>query len=209
MSSIFFTSDSHFSHSNIIAYCKRPWLKDGDYDYEMDNDLAKERNCGRWKSNEIKFARTQENDETIIENWNSVVKNKDIVYFLGDFAFARNSEDVEKIIKRLNGTIYLILGNHDKKPVKAASGFAWKRDYACIYIGKQKIVLSHYAHRVWDCKHYGSYHLYGHSHGTLPDDEGSYSIDIGVDSHNFTPISYEQVREIMSKKKVDLRKGRE
>jgi calcineurin-like phosphoesterase family protein len=168
----FFTADTHLSHNNIIKYCKRP------------------------------FENVKEMDEAIIENWNSVVDPKDTVYHLGDFAFAKDVETVEKYIKALNGKIHLVLGNHDKHSVKGASGFIWKRDYARIKIHDQKIILSHYAFRVWDCKHYGSYHLYGHSHGMLPDDESSYSFDVGVDANDFIPISFDQVVERMKTKKV-------
>ncbi|VXC07823.1 conserved hypothetical protein [Chryseobacterium sp. 8AT] len=43
--------------------------------------------------------------------------------------------------------------------------------------------------------------MYGHSHGTLSDDEMSLSIDVGVDCHNFYPVSYEEIKELMKKKK--------
>jgi calcineurin-like phosphoesterase family protein len=43
--------------------------------------------------------------------------------------------------------------------------------------------------------------LYGHSHGDLADDETSLSFDIGVDCHDFYPLSYEEVKAIMAKKK--------
>lgn len=46
---------------------------------------------------------------------------------------------------------------------------------------------------------YGS--LYGHSHGTLPDDEAALSFDVGVDCHNFYPVSYEEVKAVMARKK--------
>jgi len=54
--------------------------------------------------------------------------------------------------------------------------------------------------RVWNKSHHGAWHLYGHSHGTLPDDKNSLSFDVGVDCHNFTPINFEQVSAIMKKK---------
>jgi calcineurin-like phosphoesterase family protein len=46
--------------------------------------------------------------------------------------------------------------------------------------------------RVWDQSHHGSWHLYGHSHGKLPD--LGLSTDVGVDGHNFQPWSFEEVR---------------
>jgi calcineurin-like phosphoesterase family protein len=69
-----------------------------------------------------------------------------------------------------------------------------------IAVEGQDITLCHYALRVFNKSHHGSWHLYGHSHGTLPDDPNSLSFDVGVDCHNYFPISLDQVKKIMSKK---------
>jgi calcineurin-like phosphoesterase family protein len=61
-----------------------------------------------------------------------------------------------------------------------------------VKINHQKLILDHYAMRVWDQSHHGSWHLYGHSHGKLPD--LGLSTDVGVDGHNFQPWSFEEVR---------------
>jgi calcineurin-like phosphoesterase family protein len=66
--------------------------------------------------------------------------------------------------------------------------------------GVRDITLLHYALRVWNKSHYSSWHLYGHSHGSLPDDPNSMSFDVGIDCHNYTPISFEQVKAIMARK---------
>lgn len=55
---IFFTSDLHFWHANVIKYCNRP------------------------------YASVEEMNEKLILNWNSVVSPKDTVYVLGDFSLA-------------------------------------------------------------------------------------------------------------------------
>ena len=81
---IFFTSDTHFGHTNIMKYCKRP------------------------------FETVEEMDQTIIDNWNSVVRPEDIVFHLGDFGFC-GSLRLREIVDQLNGKIYLITGNHDRK----------------------------------------------------------------------------------------------
>jgi calcineurin-like phosphoesterase family protein len=54
--------------------------------------------------------------------------------------------------------------------------------------------------QLWNAKHHGTYHLYGHSHGSLADDIHSRSFDVGVDCHDFYPLSYAEVKEIMKKK---------
>jgi len=61
----------------------------------------------------------------------------------------------------------------------------------------QVIVLCHYAMRVWD---WGTWHLYGHSHGSMPDDPHSLSWDVGVDANAFSPLSVPEIAEIMGRK---------
>jgi calcineurin-like phosphoesterase family protein len=170
----FFSSDFHFNHVNILTYSKRP------------------------------FKNVEEMNETIITNWNSRVSPNDVGFFLGDFVFGGESE-VARFLSRLNGTINIIFGNHDKSLRNFAKHVVLNKvnylgDYAEVTINGQFIVLSHYAFRVWNRSHYGSYNLYAHSHGSLPDDPNARAIDVGVDCHNFYPISFEQVAAIMEKK---------
>ncbi|MFH1823347.1 MAG: hypothetical protein ABH817_01360 [archaeon] len=81
---IWFTSDWHLRHENIIKYCSRPF-------------------------NSIK-----QMDNSIINLFNSTVANEDIVYFLGDLTLSNDKIWIEKIIKNLKGEKHLIVGNHDK-----------------------------------------------------------------------------------------------
>ena len=176
MPTIFFTSDHHFGHKNILKFSNRP------------------------------FADIQEMDEVFIQKWNEKVNPEDEVYHLGDVGFY-SSGKLRKILERLNGKIYLINGNHEKSAQACASHFEWVKDYHELIVkdldferGEQMIVLFHYAIREWNASHWGSYHLYGHSHGTLEDDIHSLSFDVGVDCHDFAPISYQEVKAIMKKK---------
>jgi calcineurin-like phosphoesterase family protein len=140
-------------------------------------------------------------NETIISNWNKVVKKDDLVYHLGDFMFGKTDAEFNNVFRRLNGLIVLIRGNHDGLAWKNRSKFyASYNSYHEIKINGQDITLCHYAMRVFNKSHRGAYCLYGHSHGSLPDDPHSLSFDCGVDCHNFTPINFEEVKEIMSKK---------
>ena len=170
---IWFTADTHMGHGNIIKYCHRP------------------------------FTDAKHMDDTIIANWNGVVRSGDIVYHLGDFAFCKTPQDVDGYIKRLNGQIHLILGNHDKHTVTDAKGFAWmgkKYQSKMVKIGEQYVFMSHYACRVWDHSHHGAWGLFGHSHNTLPDDPNSLSCDVGQDAWKFTPVSFEEIKAVMAKK---------
>lgn len=180
----FFTSDTHFGHANIIKYCKRP------------------------------FADVEEMDNTLIHNWNSIVRPEDTVYHLGDFAVGGGP--AAPYLRRLNGTIYFCLGNHDKRlrlikayldielelqsylnDDKVKLGIPYLRE---VTVEKQEIVLCHYAMKVWNGSHKGSWQLYGHSHGTLPDDPNALSCDVGMDCWNYFPVSMEQLRAKMKTK---------
>lgn len=173
---VWFTSDTHYGHANIIKYCNRPW------------------------------STVSEMDEGMIRNYNSVVQPGDTVYHLGDVGFHRDFNDMVKIIQRLNGNKILIMGNHDKKmhpSVKrcfASCHPYLEIDVDDVDVGRQKIILFHYAARVWNKSHRGSWQLYGHSHGSLPDDPNALAFDVGVDCHGYTPISYSQVKARMAKK---------
>ena len=177
--SIYFTSDNHFFHSNILRYCNRP------------------------------FRDSHHMNEVMIKNWCEKVNPGDTVYILGDFAFAQ-PEEISRILDRLPGQKFLIYGNHDKTIKKNPSlreKFVKCVDYLEISVqdnsasrGRQDITLCHYAHLVWNKSHHGSWMLHGHSHGSLTYPYNVKILDVGVDSHNFSPISYSEVKRIMSTK---------
>lgn len=176
MKNLFFTSDHHFGHENIIRFCNRP------------------------------FENVREMNEVLIERWNEKIKSNDEVYHLGDFALTYK-ENLETILQRLNGKIHLIKGNHENAAMQLPRYFQWIRDYQEIKVkdpdcknGVQRIMLFHYAMRTWRGVSRGNWHLYGHSHGNLPDAEGELCFDIGVDSHDFYPLAYEEVKAIMKAK---------
>jgi calcineurin-like phosphoesterase family protein len=81
---IFIASDLHLDHTNIIKYCKRPFLN------------------------------TEEMNKTLIENWNNTISKKDTVYFLGDIAYGRGSKSTDFWLNKLNGKIIFLKGSHDK-----------------------------------------------------------------------------------------------
>lgn len=210
MPDIFLTGDTHFYHANIILYCSRPWLKDGD----LIN--------GKWKDSQIKHTRSKEMTEDLIETWNNTVKSNDIIYHTGDFGMFRYPEQMKSVIKKLHGKIYLCMGNHDKQWSTIKNlGLAWygeKYQGKMIKINDTSIYLSHTAHRVWDKSHHGSWHCYGHSHGNLPDNPNTLSIDVGIDNcyklfhkngedprSSYRPMAYDELCHFMSLKSCFLK----
>jgi calcineurin-like phosphoesterase family protein len=179
MSTIFFSSDHHFGHRNVLTL-----------------------GTGR------PFADLEEMREQLIERHNSVVKHGDTVYFMGDL-FWRTLPVSEacSILARMKGQKHFIWGNHDEVMENnpyLLEYFQSVSQYKRIHIPNEKgkgIFLCHYAMRTWYKSHRGYYHLYGHSHGGLsnthPDDTGYLSMDIGVDTHDYYPWALEEIKSIM------------
>lgn len=179
MSRVWFTSDLHFGHAAIIRYCSRPY-KDVE---EMDNAL--------------------------ITNWNACVAPEDTVYVLGDVFMCNASRAVE-VLTQLTGKKVLVYGNHDKVIRK---NYHIQKLFSETHAGLERsfqvgsdnmlIVMNHYAMRVWNQSHRGSWMLYGHSHGTLPP-EGK-QLDVGVDNSpngEYRPWSLEEVASFMANRKI-------
>lgn len=91
---IYFTSDLHFGHGNVIKYCNRPFGSE------------EEKKSGVFSRETV-----LEMDETLIANWNSLVKDDDHIYCIGDLSL--RFDILEKYSERLRGRKFLIPGNHD------------------------------------------------------------------------------------------------
>lgn len=185
---IFFTSDTHWFHKNIIEFCKRP------------------------------YSSVEEMNEELIKNWNSVVGEDDIVFHLGDFCFG-GTQKWEEVLKQLNGKIYLILGNHDEKNLTSTiesyfENIAYKMH---IYIEDKSIYLNHCPERCFAGAWRGenaTWQIYGHVHSSERCKEGldvrrltdmfPTQYDVGVDNNNFTPISFNKLKEIIEKQQESL-----
>ena len=165
----FFTSDTHFGHERVLVHDKRP------------------------------FANVDEMDNTIIENWNKVVGERDEVYHVGDFCF-RSAKSAEWYLNQLNGRIHIVWGNHDDHGKNCAwkyrQHFASYQDYKYFRLNGQKIALLHYKMQVWRSSHHGSWHLFGHSHGNLESGPGK-CLDVGTMCHGYRPISFEEAEAYM------------
>lgn len=140
-------------------------------------------------------------NRTILDNLNAVVTEKDWLYYLGDMALTRNPGNLTYWLDGLRcKNICFIKGNHDQTAEQVKDRFFWYKDMAEIEVEGQRIVLCHYAMKVWHWQNHNTWQLYGHSHGSLADDPNLLSMDVGVDTNNFMPYSLEDLRKIMSKK---------
>ena len=219
LDNIFVTADDHFGHKNIVEFCDRP------------------------------FFSVDEMDQTLIDNWNSVVSENDTVWHLSDFTLG-DFDQARKYFSQLNGKIFILANHwhHDKRwlptnyfgklsfPVKGSEPtryiFPEDREFVphsrfgqlnleseadMAYslrnvtivppmvvlevegMGNQgrplAITLCHYPLAQWDRKHYGGWHLYGHTH--KPDTSGLFRINVGVDCMNYYPVSLSGILQYM------------
>ncbi len=99
-------------------------------------------------------------NEYIIQKWNSVVKENDIVYHLGDVGFG-TTEMLKELVSRLNGTKILLRGNHDFK--RGVNG--WKEvGFSEVYkkrIELENLVLTHAPIEIVEK---GKINVFGHIH---------------------------------------------
>lgn len=193
----YFSSDSHFWHNNVIKYCNRP------------------------------FSSIEEMNETLVNNWNSVVKPDDIVTYLGDFSLAFRA--VETFSHRLNGFKWLVPGNHDfchsyhKKSRSQENKDKWIQKYADHgwavmpeinqgLIGDHYFKLCHHPYATeyelekgdkyakWRPEDKGAVLLCGHVHEkwkTKRSPKGTLMINVGVDQWDYKPVSMDQILQLI------------
>ncbi len=182
---IYFTSDLHLGHKNIINYCERPF-----------NDV-------------------HEMNKTILDNINKVVGFDDELYILGDFCFKSKKpiEYRSRIICQKVHIILGNHDKEKDYFNQEESGFLSINYVKEIIYCNQRIYLSHYAHRVWPASHKGSWMLYGHTHSKFNHEDvasNRKTLDVGVDNcinYNKSfgePFSFKEIQNLFSKKDTKL-----
>lgn len=139
-------------------------------------------------------------------------------FIWGIFAW-EGSHEWTKILNRLNGKIYLILGNHDLKNIRQgyASRFELTSMQMHIEVDKQKIYLNHYPFLCYGGAYRNMWQLFGHVH-TSKNNTGKDAsrldmifptqYDVGVDNNDFIPVSFEQVKRIIQKQVEQTNKNK-
>lgn len=130
MNNTWFISDTHFGHSNILQF----------------------------ESEARPFKCLEEMHEVMIERWNSVVRDNDTVYHLGDFCFGRKNL---VIAERLRGKKKLVLGNHDTYP---SSDYLKYFDKLYGVIFWKRCVLSHMPIHIGEHNARWNLNVHGHLH---------------------------------------------
>ena len=155
---IWVISDTHFGHANIIKYCNRP------------------------------FVDPAEMDEKLIENWNSVVQDDDIVYHLGDVYMGKSSSN---FAHRLKGRKRLILGNHDHGKDSVLQSM-FQKIVMWRMFPEFGLLLTHVPVHEGSLGFKVEKNVHGHIHEKVIEDERY--INVSVEQINYTPVNIETLR---------------
>lgn len=160
---IWITSDTHFNHSRILIY---------ESEYRPFKDKV-------------------DMDEQLIARWNSVVGKDDVVFHLGDFAFA-TANKIRNYVERLNGRIYLLLGNHDRDSQFDWDSLGFARVLRDPFLFDGKYIMSHEPlAEIPD----GKVNLFGHVHGHESiKTKTENSACLCVERWNCTPVDYDVIQ---------------
>lgn len=182
----FFFSDPHFGHRNFA------------------------RGTSRWASGHRDFDTVEDMDDAIIERINAVVGPQDTLYCLGDFTMGGYADAARYRHRIKCANVHLICGNHDirfRKNELTRNLFLSISDYKEIEIGRQHIILCHYPLSSWNRAHYGAWHLHGHVHGAPVPAAYPWLLDVGVDTNDMRPYSFDDVERIMLTKAAEAYDG--
>ena len=162
---VWFTSDTHFNHANIIKYCNRP------------------------------FASVEEMNEKLIENWNSVVGKDDLTWCLGDFCLGPDQKKhIPELVSKLNGRINLILGNHDHNSVKFYYDAGFNRVYDRKVIINDFVISAH-TPLMFLNDNTRFFQVFGHVHDSeLYPTFAKTGCCVCVERHDYKPISWKKIQ---------------
>ena len=165
---IYLIADLHLNHRNIIRYCDRP------------------------------FTSVEEMNETLITNWNKIVRRDDVVFVVGDLAFCRKGDKISQWTNQLNGHIILIVGNHDRGNLDSVLHM----DKCILTYKGRELLLVHDPHTVngWE-----GFVVHGHVHNNdlvnFPFmNRERKTINVGVELINYTPVSIDFLIEAIEDK---------
>lgn len=126
---IFVVSDTHFGHKRILEFTKRP------------------------------YSSIEDHDKDLVLRWNSVVREQDTVWHLGDVYFG--GKDKHEILAHLNGNKKLVLGNHDHYPLEIYQKY-FTTIMGVMVLGK--VVLTHIPIHPSELNYRFSVNVHGHMH---------------------------------------------
>jgi calcineurin-like phosphoesterase family protein len=174
MNNIWFISDTHFFHDRILTF------KD-----HQDTLIRGSR-----------FSSTEEMDNTIRDNWNSLVKKSDTVYHLGDVFFG-SKELFIPFWKSLNGNKHLIFGNHDNIRFFVENNLIQQSKLWKVFREHHFVATHVPIHDSGLDEKRVRFNVHGHLHHNVIDD--SRYINVSVEQTEYRPIHIDEILDKVKK----------
>jgi len=149
---------------------------------------------GAIKAYKRPFADVEEMDEYLAKQWNSVVNKGDTVFVLGNFAW--DPESGERLVKLLNGNIYVIPGEWDRAAKDISDLAGSSLTYHAIGIKEilgLKAVLSYWPLEDWPKKKKGFVSFIGHVNKKYKSDHKKHIVNVRCDNWDYKPIEIQQI----------------
>lgn len=206
MPQFYVTSDTHFCHGRILVYCNRlQFCNSAEKEAILNLKSIKDKDALRRAEKSIRISREtiERMNQGMIDNINAKVQEDDTLFHLGDFCFGTESDWHHMRNKIRCKNFYLLTGNHDENVPRNLFTRVYPH-YQAVEVkwNGTTLVLNHYKLATWDKQYHGVIHLFGHTHGKLPDDPHALSMDVGVDCNNYHPYSLDDVKAFMAKKTI-------
>lgn len=179
--------------------------------------LGSESVLNRWRP---QYDSILEMDQSLIDNWNSVVKQRDLVVIAGDFSDYSAYKTIQ-ILKRLNGRKQLVIGNNDTfirdDLIRSEKVFTWIGDMLNFKDDEtgRWFYVCHYPMLSWKNCDKGTLHIHGHLRGSSIGGEGKHCMEdytseapliylknaynVEVDLNSFKPVSVVEVVQATSR----------
>lgn len=174
---VYFTSDTHFFHKNIIKYCDRP------------------------------FESVENMNDRIISQWNSIVSPDDIVFHLGDVCFGGKQKWLDTIGKCNGTKFLIKGNHDMESPPEDIFWDIFNQEMIIVEdeeIGEQKVFMHHFPFLTWPEQAQGCWQLFGHIHSKNGESVWKDSLkvgqyDVGMDNNDYKPVSFQEIKEIITK----------
>jgi len=157
---------------------------------------------GRQSANALEnrgFANVEEMNDHLIEQWNSVVSDGDMVYVAGNFAW--DPESLEYAIKRLNGSMVVMGGEMDHaiydfaSKIGEESGVAYTPDQIKI-LKSLNVVISYWPLKTWPNKDKNSISIVGHPDKEYKTSHVDKVINVSCDMWDFKPVNVKDMLQL-------------
>lgn len=150
------------------------------------------------------FDTVEEMNQMMIENWNKVIKPEYLVFHLGDVAIT-GFDNAKEVVSQLNGTKFLIKGNHDSHSNRYYHDMGFDEVSAYPILFRDFYMLSHAPLRESINTPYFNIHGHLHSHGSLYDDEKFFNVC--VERNDYTPINFKKIEKHFQQFNLDKQEG--